>query len=273
MSEALQISLPKVSYLTSASPHQSQIPLLNAWQVVVIGLSPLFWKVVSNRYRRRPIFVLSTFCSTVCNIGCAESQKYGVTMVCRMLEAFLISPPTGIGTAKVTKLFFKREQAQKMGIWTNVLNTDHRSLTKNILQFNCDTGTGLWTIFDGFRHQLQQLALNLLGTSPHTCTSQANYCPTILLLTEPRQTRVNSSFTISSAPKYATFVHTIIIESPSNRSVSPLAASILNLSAFTISTSQFRWPVQRAFIPAVSYSIVFTFARVLNAVEIPQLFV
>ena len=48
-------------------------------------------------------------------------------MVCRVLEAFFISPPIGIGTAVVTELFFKRERAQKMGIWTYVFNLDLRS--------------------------------------------------------------------------------------------------------------------------------------------------
>ena len=48
-------------------------------------------------------------------------------MACRILEAFFISPPIGIGTAVVTELFFERERAQKMGIWTYVFNLNPRS--------------------------------------------------------------------------------------------------------------------------------------------------
>ena len=100
-----RISIPDASYLTSV-------------QIAVLGVSPLFWKPLSNRYGRRPVWLISTICSMVCNIGCAESSSYAAMMVCRGLVAFFISPAGAIGSAIVAETFFKRERGRYMGIWT-----------------------------------------------------------------------------------------------------------------------------------------------------------
>lgn len=106
-SKLFNISLQKASYFTSA-------------QILFLGLAPFFWKPVSNRFGRRPVWLVSTLCSMVCNIGCAESKSYGAMMVCRILVAIFISPPVGIGSGVVTETFFQHERGQKMGIWTCV---------------------------------------------------------------------------------------------------------------------------------------------------------
>jgi len=99
------ISLTKASYLTSI-------------QILILGFSPLFWKPISNRFGRRPIWLISTLGSMVCNIGCAESHSYASQVVTRILSAFFISPAIAISSAVVTETFFARERGQKMGIWT-----------------------------------------------------------------------------------------------------------------------------------------------------------
>lgn len=105
LSISLDISLTEASYLTSV-------------QIVMLGISPLFWKPISNRYGRRPVWLLSTAGSLICNIGCAESHSYATQMVCRILVAFWISPAMGISSAVVTETFFARERGTKLGIWT-----------------------------------------------------------------------------------------------------------------------------------------------------------
>ncbi|KAI9739774.1 MAG: hypothetical protein M1834_006494 [Cirrosporium novae-zelandiae] len=97
-------SLTKASYLTSA-------------QIMMLGVAPLLWKPISNRFGRRPIWLISTFCSAICNIGCAKCPGYGSMMITRLLVAFFISPPLAIGTGVVAEMFFKKERGQKMGIW------------------------------------------------------------------------------------------------------------------------------------------------------------
>lgn len=105
LSVDLGITLVQTSYLTSI-------------QILLLGLSPLFWKPLSNRYGRRPIWLISTIGSLVCNVGCAESHSYAAQLVSRALVSFFISPAIAISSAVVTEVFFARERGQKMGVWT-----------------------------------------------------------------------------------------------------------------------------------------------------------
>jgi len=101
----LGVTLQRTTYLTSL-------------QIAILGVAPLIWKPFSNRYGRRPIFLLSLICSLVGNIGCAKSPSYATMALCRAIVAFFISPAGAIGTAVVTETFFKKERARYMGIWT-----------------------------------------------------------------------------------------------------------------------------------------------------------
>jgi MFS family permease len=105
IAEDLGLSIQGASYLTSL-------------QIAIIGGAPLIWRPLSARFGRRPIFILSLICSLVGNIGCAKSPSYGTMGLCRAIVAFFICPPTAIGSGVVTEVFFKRERAMYMGIWT-----------------------------------------------------------------------------------------------------------------------------------------------------------
>lgn len=101
----LGVSLQRTSYLTSL-------------QIAILGGAPLFWKPLSCRVGRRPIFLLSLLLSCVCNVGCAKSPDYASMAACRALVAFFISPAMAIGSAVVAETFFQHERARYMGIWT-----------------------------------------------------------------------------------------------------------------------------------------------------------
>jgi MFS family permease len=101
----LNVSIQKASYLTSLV-------------IAVLGGAPLFWRPLSDRYGRRPIFLLSLIGSLVSNIGCAKSPSYATMGLCRALAGFFISPAAALGSAVVSETFFKRERARYMGIWT-----------------------------------------------------------------------------------------------------------------------------------------------------------
>lgn len=105
IAEDLGVSLQRTSYLTSL-------------QIAILGGAPLFWRPLSTRFGRRPIFIISLIGSLAFNIGCAKSQTYGTMAACRALQAFFISPPNAIGSAVVVETFFKQERARYMGIWT-----------------------------------------------------------------------------------------------------------------------------------------------------------
>jgi Major Facilitator Superfamily len=98
-------TIPRASYLTSL-------------QIAILGGAPLFWRPLSNRYGRRPVFLLSLICSLAGNIGCAKSPDYASMAACRAITAFFISPAAAIGSAVVTETFFKKDRAKWMGVWT-----------------------------------------------------------------------------------------------------------------------------------------------------------
>lgn len=104
LSASLNVSLTCASYLTSI-------------QILILGLAPLFWRRIANHYGRRPIWLLSTLGSCICNIGCANCHNYGTLAVCRILVAFFISPAIAISSGVVVDLFFAKERGQKMGFW------------------------------------------------------------------------------------------------------------------------------------------------------------
>ncbi|RLL99162.1 hypothetical protein CFD26_105262 [Aspergillus turcosus] len=103
--EDFGVSINRASYLTSL-------------QIAILGGAPLFWKPLSQRYGRRPIFLISLICSCICNIGCAKSPDYASLAACRALQAFFISPASAIGSAIVMETTFKKDRAKYMGIWT-----------------------------------------------------------------------------------------------------------------------------------------------------------
>jgi len=105
IAEDLGISLQRATYLTSL-------------QIAILGGAPLLWRPLSNRFGRRPIFLLSTICSLLGNVGCAKSPDYASMAACRAIVAFFISPAAAIGSAVVTETFFKKERGRCMGIWT-----------------------------------------------------------------------------------------------------------------------------------------------------------
>lgn len=101
MAKDLHEPLQSISYLTSS-------------QIAMHGVAPLFWKPLSNRHGRRPVWLLSALGGLAFNIGCAKSSTFGSMMTCRVLTTFFISPAVGIGSAVVTETFFAKERGFKM---------------------------------------------------------------------------------------------------------------------------------------------------------------
>lgn len=104
----LGVTIHRTTYLTSL-------------QIAILGGAPLFWRPLSNRYGRRPIFILSLIGSLLFNLGCAKSETYAVMATCRAFTAFFISPASAIGSAVVVETFFKKDRAKYMGVWTLLL--------------------------------------------------------------------------------------------------------------------------------------------------------
>ncbi|PNP86432.1 hypothetical protein FNYG_00134 [Fusarium nygamai] len=103
IAEDLDVSVPTTTYLTSL-------------QIMILGVAPFFWLPLSQRFGRRPIFLISLVCSLAGNIGCAKSMSYSSMAGSRAVVAAFIAPAGAIGSGVVQETFFKHERARYMGI-------------------------------------------------------------------------------------------------------------------------------------------------------------
>lgn len=229
ISEDLGVSLQKTSYLTSL-------------QIAILGGAPLFWRPLSTRYGRRPIFIISLLGSLLFNVGCAKSTTYAAMATCRAFQSFFISPPNAIGSAVVVETFFKKERAKYMGIWT-VMITVGIPLAPLIC--------GFVTFHAGYRWIYWLLAI-------------INGVQLILYTLFGPETR----FIRHNNAQHAQFGFAAFKES---------YLKFRRIDATPITLMEFVSPLRLAkypcvMIPAVAYAMVFLFASVLTTVEIPQLF-
>ncbi|KAF2089127.1 synaptic vesicle transporter [Saccharata proteae CBS 121410] len=222
----LGCSLQQASYLTSM-------------QIAVQGWAPLFWKPLSYKYGRRPIWLLSTALSAVCNVGCALSHSYASMSACRCLVAFFISPAIAIGSGVVVETFFKKDRGRHMGIWTLMVTL----------------GPPSGPFFMGFvAYHIGYRWIYWIFVIINACQFVAYF----FLGPETRYIRRGVSHTGSTFKReYLNF---------GRLDPAPLHAyDFLQPLSLARHTS--------IIIPTICYSIVFCFASVFLTVEIPQIFI
>lgn len=139
ISEEFECSITKASYLTSL-------------QIMVLGWSPLFWKPLSQRYGRRPIWLISMLGSLLFNVGCGLSHSYTTMAVCRAFVSFFLCPAMAYGSGVVTETYFKKQRAQYMGVWTLLvtLGTHHCNSWRIHIAYFSSRST-FWTVHHGIR--------------------------------------------------------------------------------------------------------------------------
>ncbi|KAK7995335.1 hypothetical protein PG990_014108 [Apiospora arundinis] len=227
IAEELGVTIQKASYMTSL-------------QIAILGWAPLFWKPVSNRYGRRPVWLISTIGALCFNVGCALSPNYATMAVCRAFTAFFISPAIAIGSGVVTETFFKRQRATYMGMWT-LLVTLGPPTGPFIMGFVAyHTGNYRWIYWVlAIVNGIQFIAYLFFGPETRYLRSGVPHKDSVF-----KQEYLNIYKRLDPAPfKPVEFVQ-------------PLAL----------------WRYASIWVPTVAYSIVFGFTSVLLTVEIPQLF-
>ncbi|KIW01524.1 uncharacterized protein PV09_07002 [Verruconis gallopava] len=232
IAQDLGVSLQKTSYLTSV-------------QIVVLGYGPLFWKPISTRYGRRPVWLISCLGSGICSVGCAVSHSYGAMAACRCLVAFFISPPAAIGSGVVVETYFKNQRATKMGIWTLMvtLGPPAGPFLMGFVAYHVGYRWIYW-IF-AITNAVQFVAYLFL--SPETRYMRTD---------DPSTT--DASVAGKSSFKSAYFSFRRIDPAPF-RAVEFIEPLFLGKHASVL-------------LPTIAYSVVFGFTSVFLTVEIPQIF-
>ncbi|EKG18724.1 Major facilitator superfamily [Macrophomina phaseolina MS6] len=226
----LEVSMQRASYLTSLV-------------IAILGGAPLFWRPLSDRYGRRPIFLISLICSLIGNVGCAKSPSYGTMGLCRAITAFFISPAAAIGSAVVQETFFKHERARYMGIWTLLVTLGVPSAPFIF---------GFVALRVGYRWIYWILA----------CTNAVQSLLYLFLGPETRYIR-------SAQPSCAR---------PTTNTFTARYLTFRRIDPTPLRPTDFLQPLRFAarpcvIVPAAAYAMVFLLASVMITIEIPQLFV
>ncbi|KAI5291673.1 hypothetical protein KEM52_000100, partial [Ascosphaera acerosa] len=235
-SEIFNISITQASYLTSN-------------QILILGIAPIFWKPVSNRFGRRPIWLLSALGSCVCNLGNAYAHSYATQVVVRLLQACMISPAIAISSAVVTETYFAKERASKMGIWTLMvtLGPPTGPFLMGFVAYH--TGSWQWIYKILAITNAVQFILYLF-LSPETLYVRGS--PAAAAGTTQGSQKQSNKF----VQQYLTF---------GRKGPKPLT-----LNDFTAWIKFFAYP--DILFPTVAYAMVFNFCNVLGTVEIPAIF-
>ncbi|KAM0714061.1 hypothetical protein Q7P37_011025 [Cladosporium fusiforme] len=226
----LGVTLHETTYLTSI-------------QIIVLGFGPLFWRPLSSRYGRRPIFIISLIGALAFNVGCALSGSYNTMVACRVVHAFSISPAGGIGSGVVTETFFKKERAFYIGIWTLMVTLGPPAAPFFMGFVSYQTGDYRWiywvlVIITG----VQLILYILLG---------------------PETRYIRQGAAASSNDQVSTFQREYV----HFRRIDP---SPLTLWEFVEPVSLFRHA--SIALPTIAYTIIFGFCSILLVVEIPIIF-
>lgn len=104
LSESLGVSITACSYLTLG-------------QIIVLGFFPLLWVPLMNRYGRLNLLMVSTLGCLLFNIGCIFCKTYALLMVCRLFQAFFVSPAIAVGGAVVREVTFSHQRGWWTGWW------------------------------------------------------------------------------------------------------------------------------------------------------------
>ncbi|KZP19621.1 MFS general substrate transporter [Athelia psychrophila] len=95
----------------------NQVTYLTSVQILVLGVMPLIWAPISHRIGRRPVYLISTLFSAAFALAGGYCNSYAALMATRIVQAIFIAPPQSIGASSVNEMFFSYQKGQKMGVW------------------------------------------------------------------------------------------------------------------------------------------------------------
>lgn len=90
---------------------------LTSSQIIILGIFPLLWVPLMNKYGRHQLLIISTLGTLAFNIGCVFASNYRDLMICRLFSAFFVSPGISVGGNLVSELTFSHQRGWWTGWW------------------------------------------------------------------------------------------------------------------------------------------------------------
>lgn len=220
--EEFSTSVSACSYFTST-------------QILVLGIFPLLWVPLMNKYGRLQLLVISALGSCVFNIGCIFSTNYKDLMICRIFGAFFVSPAIAVGGGVVSELTFSHQRGWWTGWWVVgvTLGTHVGPFLMGFVQYQTGNTKYTFVVF---------AIMNILQFFGY--------------LTMGKETVYNSKV-------YTRSIYSLF-------KIRPKTDCDLN---FALMLSPFKCINQpKVVIPAIAYSVTFCYANVACGVELTSLF-
>ncbi|KAI9292828.1 MFS general substrate transporter [Neoconidiobolus thromboides FSU 785] len=85
--------------------------------MLTLGLAPLFWGGIADRYGRKGVFLVSQTIFTLGSIGCALSNSIGLLIAIRVIQGIGASAPIVTGIGAIADIFPKEERGSAMSMF------------------------------------------------------------------------------------------------------------------------------------------------------------
>ncbi|KAJ7118802.1 MFS multidrug transporter [Mycena epipterygia] len=99
-----KISLNRATYIASI-------------QIICLGVMPLIWSPIASRIGRRPVYLISALVSAACALAGAYCHSYSTLLVARAFQSIFIASAQSVGASSVRDMFFAYQRGRKMGVW------------------------------------------------------------------------------------------------------------------------------------------------------------
>ncbi|KAG0173177.1 hypothetical protein DFQ30_008678 [Apophysomyces sp. BC1015] len=114
----LQDSVPAL-YQVRATLHVSSTTINSTISLYVftLGVAPMMWAALSERYGRRLIYLGATAIYLGATIGCAVSNQFPIFVIMRIFQAIGASAAQAVGAGTITDLFPVNKRGNAMGLF------------------------------------------------------------------------------------------------------------------------------------------------------------
>ncbi|KAI9290674.1 MFS general substrate transporter, partial [Neoconidiobolus thromboides FSU 785] len=96
---------------------EALVDITIAVYMLTLGLAPLVWGGMADRFGRKGVFLISQAIFTIGNVGCALSNSIGLLIAMRVIQAIGASAPIVTGMGTITDIFPKEDRGFGMSVF------------------------------------------------------------------------------------------------------------------------------------------------------------